>query len=398
MNDIKQAFHGEKAIRNAYKSNLENNYPDEKFKFKTAYNHSKSMLADLYEVIEQKIDETGGLSAHNLLKIARKPADQELRLLKELAATTDESKIIVDEAIEAIAETRKIFLSMVDGITDSALRMADASNIHNTYRTNLQSGIRVIIISHSQGNMFTNEAVKSINQSDSEYSGSIGTIGVGNPASELVNGQHVTANDDYVIIALKAFDWDVLGTNCSNDPGWIDDPRDLFNHGFKPSYFRSFLKSRNMINERFNNLISTLEFPEPILGNGAIKVALTWGAEPDLDLHIYEPNGTHVYYRNRQGVSGFLDVDDTSSFGPEHYFVECQDIEEGVYQFCVNYYYGTGTETANIILLTADGKTRTTSRRFYSSEGSSGNSNPTIMGKIEVSKDTNDNYQFKIII
>jgi len=69
-----------------------------------------------------------------------------------------------------------------------------------------------------------------------------------------------------------------------------------------------------------------------------------------------------------------------------------------VYYFGVNYYHGESSEIANMIILTADGKTRTTRRRFYSAEGYSGNNNPTIMGKVEVSKDENDNYQFIIIL
>jgi len=256
----------------------------------------------------------------NLLLFARIPADQALRLLQDLASTTDESKIVLDKAKEAIAGTRNIFLSMIDVITDSAHKKADESKIDEKYRTDVKSRIRIIIISHSQGNLFSNKAVKIINKSDSEYIDCIGTISVATPASELVSGKHVTAKDDYVIIGLKILDWDILGTNCDNKPK-DDDPRDLLNYGFISSYFRSSLSSRVDINKHFNNHIKYRQFPTPILGNGAIKVALTWGAEPDLDLHIYEPNGTHVYYSNRQGVSGFLDVDDTSSFGPEHYFV-----------------------------------------------------------------------------
>jgi len=98
MNSPTEADKGTIAIRGAYKNDLKIKYPEEKFKFNGSYNFSKSLLADLYEVIDQKIDEPGGLSAVQLLKIARKPADQALRLLQDLVSTTNEGKIIVDEA------------------------------------------------------------------------------------------------------------------------------------------------------------------------------------------------------------------------------------------------------------------------------------------------------------
>jgi hypothetical protein len=39
----------------------------------------------------------------------------------------------------------------------------------------------------------------------------------------------------------------------------------------------------------------------------------------DVDLHVSEPNGTHVYFNNMVGDYGELDVDDRTGFGPEHY-------------------------------------------------------------------------------
>ncbi|CNI13533.1 Predicted O-linked N-acetylglucosamine transferase%2C SPINDLY family [Yersinia massiliensis] len=52
-------------------------------------------------------------------------------------------------------------------------------------------------------------------------------------------------------------------------------------------------------------------------GLDSIRVVLTWGATPkDLDSHMVYPNN-HIYFSQKTGEEGNLDVDDTDSFGPE---------------------------------------------------------------------------------
>lgn len=40
--------------------------------------------------------------------------------------------------------------------------------------------------------------------------------------------------------------------------------------------------------------------------NAALRISLAWFNTDDLDIHVYEPDGTHIYYRNQRGK---LDVD-----------------------------------------------------------------------------------------
>ncbi|MES2674530.1 MAG: tetratricopeptide repeat protein [Pseudomonadota bacterium] len=56
----------------------------------------------------------------------------------------------------------------------------------------------------------------------------------------------------------------------------------------------------------------------PIMANlDGMRVVLNWGATPaDLDSHIVYP-GNHIYFSNMTGVDALLDVDDTTSYGPE---------------------------------------------------------------------------------
>lgn len=65
-----------------------------------------------------------------------------------------------------------------------------------------------------------------------------------------------------------------------------------------------------------------------------------------MDLHIFEPN-FHVYYVQRSGLNGYLDLDDVNGYGPEHYYTNCT-IETGDYTFKVNYYYGMAPSSATV--------------------------------------------------
>jgi hypothetical protein len=48
-----------------------------------------------------------------------------------------------------------------------------------------------------------------------------------------------------------------------------------------------------------------------------MRIVLTWGERPaDLDSHITYP-GNHIFFRSKKGTDANLDVDDTTSFGPE---------------------------------------------------------------------------------
>jgi TPR repeat len=56
----------------------------------------------------------------------------------------------------------------------------------------------------------------------------------------------------------------------------------------------------------------------PVMTNlDGLRVVLTWGATPsDLDSHMIFP-GNNIYFGSKQGTDAHLDVDDTTSYGPE---------------------------------------------------------------------------------
>lgn len=72
-----------------------------------------------------------------------------------------------------------------------------------------------------------------------------------------------------------------------------------------------------------------------------LSIKLTWGAlPPDLDSHLFVPNGGHVYYVNRGSLTAApyaaLDVDDTTGFGPE--VITITRLYPGTYRYAVYNY------------------------------------------------------------
>jgi len=90
------------------------------------------------------------------------------------------------------------------------------------------------------------------------------------------------------------------------------------------------------------------------LTSGQFRVILTWGQNPsDLDSHLTGPNTDtttrwHLYYSSKTaGGICKLDVDDTSSYGPETVTCPASDtttgLRDGIYRYSVHHYSGTGT-------------------------------------------------------
>ena len=70
-----------------------------------------------------------------------------------------------------------------------------------TYVNALEDKKRVIVIAHSQGNLFANEAIQRVHGSNDDYKKSINVFGVANPATFAVAGSnYVSAVDDGVIM------------------------------------------------------------------------------------------------------------------------------------------------------------------------------------------------------
>jgi uncharacterized protein YfaP (DUF2135 family) len=103
----------------------------------------------------------------------------------------------------------------------------------------------------------------------------------------------------------------------------------------------------------------------PQLSAGQARIVLTWGTNPsDLDSHLRKARSDgsteyHIYYSTKSGTNGDnLDLDDTTSFGPET--VTIQNVSPAArYTYWVHLYTGAGTIAASPTRVTVTTSTGT---------------------------------------
>jgi hypothetical protein len=82
-----------------------------------------------------------------------------------------------------------------------------------------------------------------------------------------------------------------------------------------------------------------------------LQVVMSWNTNnTDIDLHVYEPDGTKVFYGNRQPANGGQLVDDvTNGYGPEVY--QARQAKRGQYRIVVHYFSASGPPTEVSVLV-----------------------------------------------
>ncbi len=74
---------------------------------------------------------------------------------------------------------------------------------------------------------------------------------------------------------------------------------------------------------------------------GDPQFTLIWDSRADIDLHVIEPEGSEIYWENRNGnQGGELDVDDVDGYGPENVNYAGNKGPRGTYVWFVHYYGG----------------------------------------------------------
>lgn len=374
MNTKKDATRSKNLLKEVLRATLT---PEEfgKLEFKVAYNHTYGRISDLYESLKQQV------SADNVsISFWRWLGGQE---------------VLPDVVQRAILSTvtRFDFSTMV--------APEDLSNHLALYRAKILAGKKVLVVSHSQGNFFANAAYELLYNGASPIPlKSFGIVSVATPANYVGgNGPYTTLAEDGLIEAVRIATLPgVLPPLPPNITNILSDAivADWEGHSFMDAYMASGSRSVAKIVPDIINTMNGLDQPAQTVQDGIITVTLTWGSQPDLDLHVFEPGGSHVYYLAKQGASGHLDADDTTGFGPEHYYVSCSTLQTGTYSIGVNYYYGTGPETAQV-QISAGTSVRNFTTPLTSVRGSSGNASPTHVADVAVTGSAAAGFVFNIV-
>lgn len=97
------------------------------------------------------------------------------------------------------------------------------------------------------------------------------------------------------------------------------------------------------------------------VGQGALRVTLTWDRPGDVDLHVVTPGGREIYYGARTQDGGDLDRDDTTGTGPENVFWASSP-PSGTYLVCVVPFRVSGATNFTLSVVRTPGGEVTTAR------------------------------------
>jgi hypothetical protein len=172
------------------------------------------------------------------------------------------------------------------------------------------------------------------------------------PASPSLKGSHTLANLDIVINGLR-----ILGSVPTITskipilrPAGVNGKKDVLGHGLLEIYINQRLSISKRVKRHINNALDSLAAPPAQASPGFFTATLTWNGSGDVDLHVFEPDGSDVCYSSMQGTSGYLDIDNTVADGPEHYYASCDStaLQTGTYRIAVANYDRADGRTATV--------------------------------------------------
>jgi len=243
---------------------------------------------------------------------------------------------------------------------------------------------KLMLIAHSQGNLFMNHAYDHIVTTTGATGVQAAHIA---PASPTLRGGYLLADIDLVINGLRIQGASTIPAINLNLP---ISTSDLSGHTLIGTYLDPTRSGRAAVKLMINNALQQLITPVTTGNTGSFTVTLTWDGTGDVDLHTFEPNGAHVFYQANAGVVGFLDTDNTVSFGPEHYFASCDSnvLQAGTYSIGINNFSGAAGRTATVQIATSiGGVINTKSLGVGAVLGTGGNQSPIPVFNVIVTKD-----------
>ncbi len=258
-NSLEDARKGKDKIFSTYSQLLPTIFPQHTFKYTLLYNKTNGKLDDLREVmlqkaLERKVSLTDNEIANYIVMLRMGEIDN-----------TDSRFLIAQEAYNEYYNSNGyknffegLLLASSNQIT-SDLNQTDIS-ITSGIVSQIRVDEKVILLPHSQGNLFANSNIELIRTAIPSKRYDTMIAGVATPASRVVDlelDRYLTANDDNVINTIRTTSGALSG---NVDNGIVSKPlemeRDIANHSFIESYFQDGLKSKELIDSYLLGYIS----------------------------------------------------------------------------------------------------------------------------------------------
>lgn len=367
-------------------------YAGEPVDFELFYNHTGTTVGatgmqDLVETFMQRareIDESGAL-------------EQRFEFFWEVLAGKEftfwERLQLVHPSIEGARDALKeeLLAKMTQGLggmLSSPPTLADRQEHAARLEERVLQGKKILMVAHSQGNLFLNSAYDYISaKADVD---SVKAVHIA-PASTSTRGPHILADIDLIINGLRLTWGNVPAVNL-NLPF---SAADLSGHTLVGTYLDGARKGPGVVLGAALSAMDELVTPTALASDGFFTATLTWDGAGDVDLHTYEPYGAHVYYYQPDGESGLLDVDNRVAVGPEHYFASCyaDQLQVGSYFIGINHYEEAEGRVATIqIASSKQGVLATKSLSVGAARRGDGDYDPIIVFQVSVLVDEENNY------
>lgn len=288
-----------------------------KVRFLHVYNESESLFSQLSEVLGQKVDDVVTLVRLAFFQNDLNGSQEPVKKIKVGDKEVDLEPYYADE-------------SKVDD--------EDLTAHVRQYRDLMRSGHRVVTVSHSQGNFYSNQSYRLLNQTEQA---SYRQVQVATPASHIADGsaRFTTFANDLVmaIVPLSLGPKTILG-RVFPDP---------LAHSFDSAYLTTAAAKTQIMNHIIQ-AANAAKYPAGA-ALSPFSVTLTWDNNAaDLDLHITEPDNTHVYQRAKTGIAGKLALDSVSGASQELYLGYCGKTVPGTYKLSVGNFKGEQIETGTL--------------------------------------------------
>jgi hypothetical protein len=222
---------------------------------------------------------------------------------------------------------------------------------------------RFLLVGHGSGNAVMSEAYDYLFYNATPQSFAAYHVA---PGAQELRGDQRSASTDEVLLVLRA-----AGGTPALPPANVavrESAADPYGHALT-SYLEPGSGSEETLLADLRGRLAWLRRSTSTGRAGLFTVAVTWDGDGDLDLHVYEPDGSHVYWDAPGGVSGRLDIENSRSYGPEHYYAACSTdtLQTGTYAVHINHYDGAVGRTVTLQVASSDGGLLT-SRSFPAGE------------------------------